>query len=135
MKMTMVYPVIFTKTENGYISHVPDMNIDTQGHDLAEAIYMARDAIGIMGIDMQDEGRELPSPTSLTSIPCEDDEFVSMVDIDFDAYRRANEQRTVRRNVSLPSWLDEKAAKAGINVSATLKDALIEKLAQETSFA
>jgi post-segregation antitoxin (ccd killing protein) len=57
-----------------------------------------------------------------------------MVDIDFDAYRRANEQRTVRRNVSLPSWLDEKATKAGINVSATLKEALIEKLAQETPF-
>jgi predicted RNase H-like HicB family nuclease len=128
--MTMVYPVIFTKTDSGYVVHVPDMNIDTQGRDLAEAIYMARDAIGIMGIDMQDEGRELPIPSNLESIPCEDGEFVSIVDIDFDAYRRANEQRTVRRNVSLPSWLDEKATRAGINVSATLKDALIEKLAR-----
>jgi predicted RNase H-like HicB family nuclease len=124
----MVYPVIFTKTESGYIAHVPDMNIDTQGRDLAEAIYMARDAIGLMGIDMQDDGNTLPSPSDFASVPHGDDEILSMVDIDFDAYRRANEQRTVRRNVSLPSWLDEKAAKAGINVSATLKDALIEKL-------
>jgi predicted RNase H-like HicB family nuclease len=128
-KMTMVYPVIFTKTESGYVAHVPDMDIDTQGRDLAEAIYMARDAIGIMGIDMQDEGKPLPSPSDLASISREGDEIISMVDIDFDAYRRVNEQRTVRRNVSLPSWLDEKAAKAGINVSATLKEALIEKLA------
>jgi predicted RNase H-like HicB family nuclease len=132
--MAMVYPVVFTKTESGYVAHVPDMGIDTQGRDLAEAIYMARDAIGIIGIDMQDEGKPLPSPSDLASIPREGDEIISMVDIDFDAYRRANEQRTVRRNVSLPSWLDEKAAKARINVSATLKDALIEKLAQEASF-
>jgi predicted RNase H-like HicB family nuclease len=128
-KMAMVYPVVFTKTESGYVAHVPDMDIDTQGRDLAEAICMARDAIGIMGIDMQDEGKPLPAPSDLASIPHEGGEIVSMVDIDFGAYRRANEQRTVRRNVSLPSWLDEKAARAGINVSATLKEALVEKLA------
>jgi hypothetical protein len=104
------------------------MSIDAQGRDLAEAIYMARDAIGITGIGIQDRGRELPSPSSLASISIEDGEFVSMVDIDFNAYRRAKEQRIVRRNVSLPSWLDEKAARAGLNVSATLRDALIEKL-------
>jgi predicted RNase H-like HicB family nuclease len=128
--MTVVYPVIFTKTGSGYVAHVPDMGIDTQGRDFADAIYMARDAIGLMGIDMQDDGKELPVPSDFASVSREDGGVVSAVDIDFDAYRRANDQRIVRRNVSLPSWLDEKAAKAGINVSAVLKDALIEKLAQ-----
>ena len=55
--MKMVYPVVFTQTDSGYVIHVPDMDIDTQGRDLAEAIHMARDAIGIMGIDMQDDGK------------------------------------------------------------------------------
>ena len=128
--MTVVYPVIFTKTDSGYVAYVPDMDVDTQGRDFADAIYMARDAICLMGIDMQDDGKELPVPSDFASVSCVDGDIVSAVDIDFDAYRRANDQRTVRRNVSLPSWLDEKAAKAGINVSAVLKDALIEKLAQ-----
>jgi len=51
-----------------------------------------------------------------------------MVDIDFTAYRRANEKRTVRRNVSLPSWLNVEAEKAGINVSAVLQMALKQEL-------
>jgi predicted RNase H-like HicB family nuclease len=43
------------------------MNIGTQGRDLAEAIHMARDAIGIMGIDVRDDGKELPCPSDIAS--------------------------------------------------------------------
>ena len=127
--LKIVYPVIFTPTGRGYVARVPDMNIDTQGRDLAEAIYMARDAIGIMGIDMRDDGRELPEPSDMSSVSHETGDLVSMVDIDFDSYRRAHDKKTVRRNVTLPSWLDEEASRAGINVSAVLREALIEKLA------
>jgi len=32
--------------EQGYVIHVPDFDIDTQGDDLANTIHMARKAIG-----------------------------------------------------------------------------------------
>jgi post-segregation antitoxin (ccd killing protein) len=51
-----------------------------------------------------------------------------MVDIDFTEYRKANDLRTVRRNVSLPSWLNSAADKAGVNVSALLQAALKQEL-------
>jgi len=89
--MTAVYPVVFTKTENGYVAHVPDLGIDTQGSDLAEAIFMARDAIGLMGIDMLDDGYELPCPSDFSAVSHGHDDLVSVVDIDFDAYRRAHD--------------------------------------------
>jgi predicted RNase H-like HicB family nuclease len=127
--MKTVYPAVFAPAkEGGYAVFIPDFDIDTQGEDLADAICMARDAIGLMGIDMQDEGKELPIPSSFESAAHEADEIVSMVDIDFDAYRRANDRRTVRRNVSLPSWLDVKASEAGLNVSAVLQTALKNQL-------
>lgn len=127
--MKAVYPVIFTKlADGGYAAYVPDMQIDTQGESLAEAIEMARDAIGIMGIDMEDEEKSLPPPSPLDGIRAREGEIVSMVDIDFSAYRRANERRTVRRNVSLPSWLNTEAEKAGVNVSAVLQTALKQEL-------
>lgn len=127
--MKMVFPVIFNKTgDDGYVAHVPDMDIDTQGANLAEAIEMARDAIGLMGIDMQDDKKEILQPSKLEAVAHEPGEIVSLVDIDFAAYRRANDRRTVRRNVSLPSWLDEEATKAGINVSAVLRSALEREL-------
>ena len=126
--MRTAYPVIFTKLPDGYAAYAPDFPLDTQGGDLAEAIEMARDAIGIMGIDMEDDKKPLPKPSAPESVARGAGELVSMVDIDFTEYRRANERRTVRRNVSLPSWLNTEAEKAGINVSAILQAALKQEL-------
>jgi len=126
--MKTAFPVIFTKLDDGYMAYVPDMEINTQGESLAEAIEMARDAIGIMGIDMEDDKKPIPTPSDPTKIKCAEGDIVSMVDIDFLTHRMANERRTVRRNVSLPSWLNVEAEKRGINVSAVLQKALKEEL-------
>jgi len=126
--MKTAYPVIFTKLADGFAAHAPDFPLDTQGDTLAGAIEMARDAIGIIGIDMEDDKKPLPKPSDPKNVTCEAGEFISMVDIDFTEYRRANERRTVRRNVSLPSWLNTEAEKAGVNVSAVLQAALKQEL-------
>lgn len=55
---------------------------------MTEAVEMARDAIGIIGIDMQDDGKTLPEPSK--SVKHEPGEIVSLVDIDFTAYRVQN---------------------------------------------
>ena len=108
--------------------YCPDIEFDTFGKDLPTAIEQARDALGLMGIDMEDDGKPFPEPTPLEKVKHKGDELVTLVDTDLTEYRRANEQRTVRRNVSLPSWLDHEATKAGINVSAVLQEALKSKL-------
>ena len=126
--MKTAYPVVFTKLDDGYAVHVPDFPLNTQGNTLAEAIEMARDAMGIMGIDLENDKKPLPTPSDFGAVTCEQGEFVSMVDIDFAGYRRAHENRVVRRNVTLPSWLDVEAEKSGINVSAVLQAALKREL-------
>lgn len=110
------------------MASVPDFPLDTQGKNHADAIFMARDAIGIMGVSIQDKGGAPPTPSSIEDVAREPGDIVSLVDIDFDAYRRANEQRAVRRNVSLPCWLNDAAERAGINVSAILQKALKREL-------
>lgn len=126
--MKTAYPVIFTKHSDGYVAHAPDFPLDTQGDSLVEAIEMVRDAIGLMGIDMEDDKKPLPTPSNIEKITCAADQLISVVDIDFVEYRKANERRTVRRNVSLPSWLNAEAEKAGINVSALLQAAIKKEL-------
>ena len=126
--MKAVYPVLFTRLDDGYMAYVPDFDINTQGDDLADAIAMARDAIGLVGIDLEDDGKCIPLPSDPAHFSCASGELLSMVDIDFTAYRRANEKRTVRRNVSLPSWLNTEAENAGLNVSAVLQAALKQEL-------
>ena len=127
--MKTAYPVVFTKLTDGYMAYVPDMQINAQGDDLAEAIAAARDAIGLMGIDMEDDQKPLPAPSPLAVIPIAPDSIVSLVDIDFTEYRHAHERRSVRRSVTLPAWLDTAAEKAGLNVSAVLQAALKKELA------
>ncbi len=128
--MKKVYPIVLTPAEHGYVVYVPDLQINTEGTDVADAIDMARDAIGLWGITEEDCGRKIPEPTTILieQINHEHNEIVTLVDIDFDAYRRATDLRTVRKNVSLPSWLNEVAEKAGINFSQVLQEALKERL-------
>lgn len=125
--MFKVYPVILTPTDSGYVVTVPDLDINTQGKDLAEAIYMARDAIGLWGISEQDDGRIIPEP-STSEPPHEDNELVSWVDIDFVKYRKANDLITMRINVSVPKYLKVLGDEAGINFSQTLQKALKQQL-------
>lgn len=125
--MKKVYPVILTPDEIGYVVTVPDLNINTEGDSLAEAIEMARDAIGLWGICEEDAGRKIPEPHSV-KLKHKDNEIVTLVDIDFKAYRRANENRSVRKNVTLPSWLNELAEKNDINFSAVLQEGLKQQL-------
>lgn len=124
--MTKVYPVILAPTDAGYVVSVPDLNIDTQGKDLAEAIYMARDAIGLWGISEQDDGRVIPEPSS-SEPPHDPQDLVSWVDIDFTKYRKANDMTTMRINVSVPKYLKVLGDEAGVNFSQELQDRLKEK--------
>lgn len=122
------YPIILTPDAGGYVVEIPDFAIGTQGDSIPEAMEMARDAIGLMGIDMEDDGKSLPVPSTLESVSKGPGDIVTLVDVDFTEYRRQNDMRSVRRNVSLPCWLNAAAEKAGINVSAVLQAALKQQL-------
>ena len=126
--MKQVYPVILhPEVEGGFSVSVPDLKIGTQGETIAESIDMARDAIGLWGICEQDEGRVIPEPSGLTP-EHEEGELVTLVDIDFDAYRRAHDMRTIRKNVTIPSYLNDLAERAGVNFFQVLQDDLKQRL-------
>ena len=125
--MKAVFPVILTPAEHGYVVTVPDLEINTEGETIPDAIEMARDAIGLWGICQEDAGRQIP-PASIGFPPHGKNEIATLVDIDFDAYRRANDLRAVRKNVTIPSWLNSLAESSGVNFSQVLQEGLKSKL-------
>lgn len=125
--MKKVYPIIIKDTGEDYYVRIPDFDIATQGTDIADAIFMARDVIGLVGIDMEDEGKDLPKPYSKKEEVNEGDIY-TLVDIDFSEYRRKHENRSVKKNCTIPSWLNEEAIDAGVNFSRVLQEALINQL-------
>ena len=127
--MKKVYPIVLTPAEEGgFVVYIPDFDINTQGEDEAEAMDMARDAIAMTGFYWEDEKKAIPEPSSISSVVTEGNQFKTLVDVDFDNYRKRNENRSVRKNCTIPSWLNDEAEKAGINFSATLQEALKAQL-------
>ena len=128
--MKNAYPIVMTQGEKYIVVSIPDFNLNTQGKDLPDAIGMARDAIGLTGIDMQDDGESLPEASSLFDVreKAPKNAIVSLVDVDFDEYRRKNDLRTVKKNCTIPSWLNYEAERAGVNFSAVLQTALKSEL-------
>ena len=140
--MKKVYPVIFTDVSTNILIEVPDLKILTEANEegkekasFAEAIIIARDAIGLSCISAEDEGKAIAEASDIEDIDVNKGTFaaegkglVSLVDVDLAEYRRKVDNKTVRRNVTLPNWLNQAAEAANLNVSRVLQEALMEKL-------
>lgn len=130
----LVYPVVLSKNGDGYFVTVPDFDVNTEGKDVADAIAMARDAIGINVLQFENEGKAVPEPYSRyfqmsTDVDkCRNDDILTLVDIDISNYRKERDNRTVRKNCTIPYCLNADAEKAGINFSQLLQEALKQKL-------
>ena len=73
--------------------------------------------------------KEMPKATeNIKKIKLKDNQFISFVTLDLDDYRRKNNNRAVKKTLSIPEWLNMLAEADGINFSQTLQDALKEKL-------
>lgn len=123
----LVYPVILSKNDDGYFVTVPDFAVNTEGKDVADAIAMARDAIGLNVLQLEDEGNAAPEPYS-QSFQIQDDDILTLVDVDIIDYRKKYDNRTVRKNCTIPYCLNADAEKAGINFSQLLQEALKQRL-------
>lgn len=140
--MKVTYPVIFTEVDTNILIEVPDLGIFSEANEegkakctLADAILMARDAIGLACISAEDAGKALTCASKLSDIDVtkgtfygEGLSYVSYVDVDLTVYRNRVDNKMVRRNVTLPNWLNQEAEKACINVSKVLQEALMLRL-------
>lgn len=126
--MKKAYPITLTRDGDFYVVFIPDFDLNTQGESIAEAMEMARDVIGMAGCYKQDEGEAIPEPSKIDDIKAKAGEVVTLVDVDFKDYRRKHDNRTVRKNLTIPSWLNEEAEAAGIAFSDVLKKALKHEL-------
>jgi len=125
-----VYPAIFEKEEDGkYSVSFPDIkNCFTGGDDMADAIEMAIDVLCLTLYDMEQEKKEIPPPSNIKTINVGSDDIVSLIRCDTEFYRRFYETKSVKKTLTIPMWLNERAESENINFSATLQKALKQEL-------
>lgn len=125
--MKLVYPAIFTPCEklSGYTVEVPDLpGCVTEGRNLAEAIEMGADAASGWILDEMEDGNNYPAPSNYQEVSCPSGSFVTLLVLDMDAYAEKYGSKTVRKNITIPAWLNTYGEKNNINFSKVLQDAL-----------
>ena len=127
---SIVYPAIFTKEENGlYSVDFPDIKgCVTCGDDLADALYMAQDVLAFTLYDYERDNKKVPVPSDPDSIEVPNGSFVNCVLCDTLEYQKRNNNKAVKKTLSIPEWLNELAINAGVNFSQVLQDALKSQL-------
>ncbi len=132
--MKLTYPACFYPCEEGegaYTVVVPDLpGCVTQGADLATAVFMAQDAASGWILDELEEGRPAPKSSPFNSVTADESEggFVGIIALDMDAYAEKYGKKAVRKNLTIPAWLNTAAEKMNLNFSEVLQQALEAKL-------
>lgn len=125
--MKYVYPAIFEDDDGKIGVSVPDIpGCFTFGDDMAEALLMAEDAIAMMLVQYENEGQSVPVASSISDIKT--DGIVSLVLADTEKWRKQFDNKAVKKTLTIPSWLNSLAEKAGLNFSQVLQEALQAKL-------
>lgn len=122
----LLYPAIFKHGDTAITVTFPDIpEAITQGKDLNEAYQMAIEVLGFVLEDYQ----EYPQASSTSQVQTDNpDAEVALISIDMNAYLRKYHSKKVRKNVTIPEWLNNLAEEKKLNFSQVLTEALESKL-------
>lgn len=138
--MLTVYPACFFKETTGHYSVVfPDLNwLATQGETLEEAITMSIECLANYIYICRQDNDVIPTPSPILKISPEKiakeldlepvEAFVNIVSVDVEEYAKKHFEKSVRKTLTIPAWLNATALEQGINFSQTLQEALLAKI-------
>ena len=126
----VAYPSVFVKdqqNDSGYSVYFPNLpGAFCCGDTLADAMLMAQDRAGLRLFDELKYGRFYPESSTIESVSLESGEFVQYIAVDMDEFVRKHSRCVVRKNVSLPAWLNPFGERNTINFSKVLTRGLEE---------
>ena len=136
--MLTSYPACFFKEENGYSVIFPNLNTATSGETLDEAMAMAIDCLAGYIYMLRQDGEAVPDPSPMAAVSPErvaaeldfdpGENFVSLVTVDVDEYAKKHFEKSVRKTLTIPAWLNALALENGVNFSQVLQEALKARL-------
>ena len=127
MKTKIVYPAIFTydQKDECYLVDFIDFGCSTFGATIQEALFMAEEA---MGLYFEDE-KEYPEATrDYRNIDLKENQFISLVGVDMIEYYKRNSNKSVKKTLTIPEWLNVLAENENLNFSQILQESLKDKL-------
>lgn len=124
-----IYPAIFEAEEKGYNISFPDLpGAFTCGDSLEESLYMAKDCLGLYLYSLEERNQNIPCPSSPNKIKTQGDSFVQLIEVYMPPVRDEEENKHIRKNVTIPKWVNDLAKKHKLNCSSLLEIAIKQRL-------
>lgn len=127
--MKYYYKALFAKeVDGGFTVTFPDVEeVVTYGDTLEEAVAMAKECLGMCLETREEEGLEIPRATE-DNLECPQDCFFMLIEFDMIEYKRKYNKKSIRKNVTIPAWLNDLAEASNVNFSNVLQNALMKQL-------
>lgn len=124
-----VYPAVFTEEDGAYSINFPDFeSCYTSAETLEEGMERAADVLCLTLYDMEERGETPPRPSDMRQMPQDSDDLSTLIRCDTVEYRKFYDNRAVKKTLTIPSWLNTMAERAGVNFSTVLQNALKTEL-------
>ena len=129
MKDTYLYTAILSYDDDGISVEFPDIPGCFSCADTSEeAAKNAKEALGLHLWSMEKDNDEIPTPTDISKLALEERQIPLMVEVFMPPIRERQNNRFVKKTLSIPSWLNAEAEHAGVNFSQILQTSLKEHL-------
>ena len=125
--MKLLYPAIFHEDSDGVWAEFPDLvGCQSYGDTVSEALDGAKEALEGYCITLLEAGHTLPKASDIKAINTDGNTFVTLVEAELTT--RFTKQKSVKKTLTIPAWLNDLAVEKGINFSAVLQDGIMAKL-------
>lgn len=129
--MKYLYFAIFDQTDKNTIEvSFPDLapNAATFGNDISDALHMAHDALEGYLLTVEDFNEPLPDPSSSDQLTIKEHQLLIPIEVDTSIAREREQNKVVKKTLTIPKYLNDLGNDHAINFSATLTEALKSKL-------
>ena len=132
-----LYYAIFEPEDGGqYSVTFPDLpGCITCGDDMSDALYMARDVLDGWMISVEDDRELIVEPSKPNEIEVPKGSLLIPVEADTKYARIKFGNKSVKKTLTIPYWLNEVAERNQINFSKTLQEALLHQLDIDPDYA
>lgn len=122
-----IYKLLVTKTKHGYLAEQEDFDIAIDADTLENVINAAKNQIEQKGVLLLKNGEQIPN-SNIIQDDMSPKPGISVIYIQTDIEKKFRDSATesVRKNISMPAWMDIKLRYYGVDASKLFQDAVTD---------
>ncbi len=125
--MKLIYPAVFHEDSDGVWVEFPDLKgCQSFGDTVEEVLDGAKEALEAYCVTLLEEHHKLPSASDIKTIKAGENAFVSLVEADITTHFA--KQKSVKKTLTIPAWMNEYAVENNLNCSAILQEGILSKM-------